>query len=156
MLTRCSCTKSFKPAPPRRPSVKSRERKIYACRTSDLRAQRWRAAGPHGRQAKSTISRDVKSSRTSATRNADGSLLVDPAELHRVFPAVLRHEADLLREQPADPDETSRERRTRLTSELEERRRMLALLTGPWVINTGFEAFGVLLAAVVLMTLREE
>ena len=44
-----------------------------------------RAAG----KAKSTISRDVKTGRISATRNPDGSLVIDPAELHRVYPAVL-------------------------------------------------------------------
>jgi len=68
---------------------------------------------------------------------------------------VLRHEADLLREQLADPDETGASGALgsfpRLRSGGASR-----VAHRAWVINTGFEAFGVLLAAVVLMTLREE
>jgi hypothetical protein len=47
------------------------------------------AAKATGR-SKSALSRDVKAGRVSATRNADGSLQIDPAELHRVFPPVSR------------------------------------------------------------------
>ena len=39
-------------------------------------------------KAKSTISRDVKSGKVSAVRNTDGSVSIDPAELHRVYPAM--------------------------------------------------------------------
>jgi hypothetical protein len=48
---------------------------------------RFKAARAVGR-AKSTISRDVKSGRISATRNLDGSVSIDPVELHRVYPAI--------------------------------------------------------------------
>ena len=39
-------------------------------------------------KAKSTISRDVKSGRISAERQPDGSYLIDPSELHRVYPTL--------------------------------------------------------------------
>ena len=39
-------------------------------------------------KAKSTISRDIKAGKISATRNPDGSVSIDPAELHGVYPAV--------------------------------------------------------------------
>ena len=38
-------------------------------------------------KAKSTISKAISSGMISATKNADGSYAIDPAELHRVFPA---------------------------------------------------------------------
>ena len=38
-------------------------------------------------KAKSTISKAISSGMISATKNADGSYSIDPAELHRVFPA---------------------------------------------------------------------
>ena len=41
-------------------------------------------------KAKSTLSRDVKSGKISAVRNPDGSVAIDPAELHRVYPPVER------------------------------------------------------------------
>ena len=40
-------------------------------------------------KAKSTISRDVKSGRISAQKQPDGSYLIDPSELHRVYPPVV-------------------------------------------------------------------
>src|SRR4051812_27794931 len=39
-------------------------------------------------KAKSTLSRDIKSGKVSATRNPDGSVSIDPAELHRVYTRV--------------------------------------------------------------------
>jgi hypothetical protein len=42
--------------------------------------------------SKASIWRAIKSGRISATREADGSFRIDPAELHRVFPAVSRAE----------------------------------------------------------------
>jgi hypothetical protein len=39
-------------------------------------------------KAKSTLSRDIKSGKISATRNPDGSVSIDPAELHRVYSRV--------------------------------------------------------------------
>lgn len=38
-------------------------------------------------KAKSTISKAISSGMISAAKNADGSYSIDPAELHRVFPA---------------------------------------------------------------------
>jgi hypothetical protein len=40
------------------------------------------------RRSKSALSRDVKAGRISASRNADGSLAIEPSELFRVFPPV--------------------------------------------------------------------
>ena len=40
-------------------------------------------------KAKSTISRDIKNGRISAEKQPDGSYLIDPSELHRVYPPVL-------------------------------------------------------------------
>src|SRR3954454_6959313 len=48
-----------------------------------------RAARAVGK-AKSTLSRDVKSGKISAIRNPDGSVMIDPAELHRVYPPLER------------------------------------------------------------------
>jgi hypothetical protein len=39
-------------------------------------------------KSKSTLSRDIKCGKISATRRGDGSYEIDPAELHRVYPAV--------------------------------------------------------------------
>jgi hypothetical protein len=39
-------------------------------------------------RSKSALSRDVKAGKVSATRNADGSLSIEPSELFRVFPPV--------------------------------------------------------------------
>jgi len=39
-------------------------------------------------KSKSTISRDIKEGRISATKLDNGSFVIDPAELHRVYPAV--------------------------------------------------------------------
>ena len=39
-------------------------------------------------KAKSTISKDVRRGRISATRNPDGSVSIDAAELHRVYPPM--------------------------------------------------------------------
>ena len=39
-------------------------------------------------RSKSALSRDVKSGKISAVRNADGSLAIEPSELFRVFPPV--------------------------------------------------------------------
>jgi hypothetical protein len=38
-------------------------------------------------KSKSTLSRDIKCGKISATRKDDGSYEIDPAELHRVYPA---------------------------------------------------------------------
>jgi hypothetical protein len=111
-------------------------------------------------KAKSTLSRDVKAGKISATRNPDGSLAIDPAELHRVYPPVFqpngssngrstdsqppetgagtgfeRREIELLRERLVDKDSVIADLRRRLDFEGEERRRMFAILTTertPW------------------------
>jgi hypothetical protein len=38
--------------------------------------------------SKTTVQRAIKSGRLSATRQEDGSYVIDPAELHRAFPGV--------------------------------------------------------------------
>ena len=38
--------------------------------------------------SKPTLSRAIKSGRISATKQPDGSFIIDPAELHRVYPLV--------------------------------------------------------------------
>ena len=110
-----------------------------------------RAAG----RTKSTIHRAIKTGRLSASRTQDGGYSIDPAELARVYPplhangqsngqrddtqhlgdrsatGIERREIALLREQLADRDETIRDLRARLDSEVDERRRLMALLTGP-------------------------
>ena len=105
-------------------------------------------------KAKSTLSRDVKSGKISAIRNPDGSLAIDPAELHRIYPPVFQRngsgngrsndlqprappagtgfeqrEIELLRERLTEKDEVIRDLRQRLDAEATERRRLTALLT---------------------------
>ena len=41
--------------------------------------------------SKPTLSKAIKSGKISAIKNEDGSFSIDPAELHRVFPAVNRN-----------------------------------------------------------------
>ncbi len=107
------------------------------------------AARATGR-SKPTISRAIKSHKISAIKQEDGSFLIDPAELHRVFPPVtsssngnpdlkrsetpilqaqLQREIDLLREVIADKDGVIDDLRQRLDSEAEERRKVQAQLT---------------------------
>jgi hypothetical protein len=67
-------------------------------------------------RAKSTISRDIKSGKLSATRNANGSVTIDAAELYRVYPpgvaATGAEHAESNERQPvAKPDATAAERR---------------------------------------------
>ena len=103
-------------------------------------------------KAKSTISRDVKSGKISAARNPDGSVSIDPAELHRVYPAtpgtgsgngqsndsqpldksaatVWEREIALLRERLVDKDDVIEDLRRRLDAEAEERRKLTMVLT---------------------------
>jgi hypothetical protein len=107
-------------------------------------------------RSKATIHRAVKTGRVSATRSETGGWLIEPAELHRIFPPSVSRagaedgardnpqplsngqdrlgehgETALLRERIADQAETIRDLRTRLDAEAEERRRLLALLTAP-------------------------
>lgn len=55
--------------------------------------------------SKSTIQRAIKSGRLSATRTDDGGYAIDPAELHRVYPA--RNTDDAARTAAAGQDATS-------------------------------------------------
>lgn len=100
-----------------------------------------------------TITRAIKKSTISAERTASGGYLIDPAELHRVFPAVtsdhnvspdvsrpetpqegdvtprLDLEVRMLREMLAREHETVADLRAHLDAEATERRRLTALLT---------------------------
>lgn len=98
-------------------------------------------------KSKSTISASIKKGVISAVKNEDGSYTIDPAELHRVFPAAssqnsaaeppsndiepsnlvfqngyLQGEVKLLREQLADKDNVIEDLRRRLDAEAEARR----------------------------------
>lgn len=55
--------------------------------------------------SKSTIQRAIKSGRLSATRTDDGGYSIDPAELHRAYPA--RNTDDVARTDAAGQDATS-------------------------------------------------
>lgn len=97
-----------------------------------------------------TITRAIKNGKISAERIDGGGYLIDPSELHRVFPpvtgkgdatpAMLGHEtpnetgaleAELkgLRERLADSQDTVADLRKRLDQEGEERRRLTVMLT---------------------------
>lgn len=115
-----------------------------------------RAAG----KSKPTLLRAIKAGKLSVGRRDDGSYSIDPAELARAYPltgdiagpmkrsgpgngagtdpAILPGEVDGLRLLLAEREETIRDLRQRLDREAEERRAMaeerrqlLALLTGP-------------------------
>jgi excisionase family DNA binding protein len=100
--------------------------------------------------SKPTVQRAIKNGRLSASRREDGSYDIDPAELHRAFPAetrtrndsqnlkrdeipnesgVLQAEVEGLRQQIALLKDERDNLRRRLDAESEERRRMTALLT---------------------------
>jgi excisionase family DNA binding protein len=101
-------------------------------------------------KSKSTLLRAIRKGRLSSSREENGAFLIDPAELHRVFPiaspdapndatvphhatepdaAVLSREVVLLREQLSREREFSRELLGLLQDEREERRKLTALLT---------------------------
>ena len=104
-------------------------------------------------KAKVTLARAIKNGRISAARGPDGSYAIDPSELLRVYPLTGELPGDMERSVPptelvsepgaspgevaalhariAEQAETIRDLRNRLDQEVEERRRMLALLTGP-------------------------
>ena len=94
-------------------------------------------------KSKPTIQRAIKSGRISAKKNENGTYAIDPAELHRVYPAVtsnsndngtvkqsetpnsntmLQREIELLREQLDRERDTVTDLRRRLDAESEERR----------------------------------
>lgn len=74
-------------------------------------------------KAKSTILRAIKSGTISATRGYDGSYEIDPAELHRVFPATHAQNNERNDTQPnTQQDETLRSRLEILQSERQRER----------------------------------
>ena len=97
-----------------------------------------------------TITRAIKNGKISAERIDGGGYLIDPSELHRVFPPVTRKgdatptmlghetpnesgalevELKMLRERLADKDDQIADLRKRLDQEGEERRRLTAMIT---------------------------
>ena len=102
-------------------------------------------------KSKPTLLRAIKSGKLSASRTASGAYEIDPAELARVFPfagdmagtmtqsvpgngadtaaAISPGEVQALHRVIAEQAETIRDLRHRLDSEVDERRRLLALLT---------------------------
>jgi hypothetical protein len=109
-----------------------------------------RAAQTAGK-SKPTLLRAIKSGKLSATRTASGAYEIDAAELARAFPvagniagtmtqfvpgngadtdaAISPGEAQALHRVIAEQADTIRDLRHRLDSEVDERRRLLALLT---------------------------
>jgi hypothetical protein len=104
-------------------------------------------------KAKPTIARAIQTGRISASRSDDGSWAIDPAELHRVYPMTGNGNGTMLRDVPGERATTSlaellaerdrlvaeqaatiRDLRTRLDSEVAERRTLIAMLTDrrPW------------------------
>jgi hypothetical protein len=104
-------------------------------------------------KAKPTISRAIQTGRISASRSEDGSWAIDPAELHRVYPMTGKSNGQELRDVPGEPasaglaellverdrlvaeqQETIRDLRIRLDSEVAERRQLITLLVDrrPW------------------------
>jgi hypothetical protein len=104
-------------------------------------------------KAKSTISKDVKRGKISATRNPDGSVSIDPAELFRVYPLVLEQapgartdhsnewqpaktgsstgfDREQLLKRIAEQAETIRDLRAGLDLEVAERRELSAQVRG--------------------------
>jgi Helix-turn-helix domain len=101
--------------------------------------------------SKTTIQRAIKSGRLSASRQPDGSYVIDPAELHRAFPrdgnadgemkqsvtlsatGELQVEVEMLRERLVEKEDVIGDLRRRLDqSEVERRQaqeRLTALLT---------------------------
>jgi len=110
---------------------------------------------------KTTLLRAIKSGKLSAVRDAaTGGWLIEPAELHRVYPAVIDAAMDAaanaalrssdaeveireLRARLDDKDDQIADLRRRLDAEAEERRRLTALIadrsTAPAVLHLGPE-----------------
>jgi hypothetical protein len=95
-------------------------------------------------KSKATISRAIKSGRLSAARDGADGYVIDPAELHRVYPATDDTTGTVKLSEPvaqpgsdtvalerliAEQAETIRDLRERLTFADEERRRLTTLLT---------------------------
>jgi hypothetical protein len=103
-------------------------------------------------KSKPTIARAVARGRLSATRGEDGAYVIDPAELHRVYPVTVTGNGHVKQSVPGEPDGTSlvalrverdrllieredlreaiRDLRARLDTSEDERRRVQERLTG--------------------------
>lgn len=111
-------------------------------------------------KSKSTILRSIRAGRISANRDElSGDWRVQPAELHRLYPALVRdasddtprngHDADELTKWRAlaiEREDTIRDLRARLDAEAEERRRLTALLTDQRTAPPPVSAWGRFLA----------
>ena len=100
-------------------------------------------------KSKPTVLRAIQAGRISASRDATGGWVIEPAELQRVYPvsvqrnaaptrdepAVLRRELEVLREERErerhEAQATIADLRRRLDAEAEERRRLTAVLAAP-------------------------
>lgn len=98
------------------------------------------------RKSKPTVLRAIQAGKLSAVRDAMGGWLIEPAELHRIYPpaspvmvrevgdetGVLRREMEVLREERErerhEAQATIADLRRRLDSADEERRRLTAVL----------------------------
>jgi hypothetical protein len=97
-------------------------------------------------RGKTSIHRDIKAGRLSASKDDHGRVWIDVAELHRVYPpkvpaeqprnepdgtklALLEQEVEHLKAMLEREKEACRDLARRLDAEAEERRRLMALLT---------------------------
>lgn len=97
-------------------------------------------------KAKSSIHRDIKAGKLSASKDEHGRVWIDAAELHRVYPskvpaeqsrnepdgtklALLEQEVEHLKAMLEREKEACRDLARRLDDESAERRRLMALLT---------------------------
>lgn len=81
---------------------------------------------------RTTIQRAIKSGKISASKNENGAYEIEPAELHRIFPAIAQHSAQQTKEtvsnSPQQGDATSETLRIRLEMLEKERDRERAQL----------------------------
>jgi ribosomal protein L29 len=63
-------------------------------------------------KAKSTIWKAIKDGLISASKDERGRFVIDPAELHRVFPIVSEHSENTLKKQTQTPEKTDKTEKT--------------------------------------------
>lgn len=91
-------------------------------------------------KTKTAIANAIKAGKISANKNANGSYLIDPAELFRLYPKkdtklddaghpALQREIELLRQQLAREQEINRRLFDQLDEASSERRKLTAILT---------------------------
>lgn len=118
-------------------------------------------------KSKSTISRAIDSGRISGTKRDDGSYVIEPVELHRVFPPastatveqrsddavrdlgvdggatvelrVLQERVEGLHRELRHRDDQVRDLNSRLDEAHEEKMRLTALLVAPIAVSTGVD-----------------